>query len=144
MILIADTSGLIAAFNPLQPEHGPARTALRAAGLTVVTPLVLLEVEVVGRREIGRAAAHALLDWLLAQTGSDRIRVAAVTAEVLRTARSVQRRFADLSLDLTDAVNVAVAERFATNDVLTLDRRDFRAVAPLTHHQGFRLLPDDA
>ena len=29
------------------------------------------------------------------------------------------------------------------NAVLTLDRRDFRAVRPLTPHKAFRLLPDD-
>ena len=30
-----------------------------------------------------------------------------------------------------------------TDAVLTLDRRDFRAMRPLTAHKSFRLLPDD-
>jgi len=39
-------------------------------------------------------------------------------------------------------VNVALAARYRTDAVLTLDRRDFRA-RPLTPHKYFRLLPDD-
>jgi hypothetical protein len=37
----------------------------------------------------------------------------------------------DSALDLTDAVNVALASDFDTDAILTLDRRDFRAVRPL-------------
>jgi predicted nucleic acid-binding protein len=48
-----------------------------------------------------------------------------------------------LELDLADAVNVALAEEYETDVVLTLDRRDFRAVLPLTGHKAFRVLPDD-
>jgi uncharacterized protein len=55
----------------------------------------------------------------------------------------VQDRYADLGLDLTDAVNVVLAEQYETEYVLTLDRRDFRAVRPLTGHIAFVLLPDD-
>ena len=42
-----------------------------------------------------------------------------------------------------DAVNVALAAQYRTDAVLTLDRRDFRAMRPLTPHKRFRLLPDD-
>jgi predicted nucleic acid-binding protein len=52
-------------------------------------------------------------------------------------------RYADLDLDLADAVTVAVAADYRTDAVLTLDRRDFRAVRPLTPHKAFRLFPDD-
>ena len=40
-------------------------------------------------------------------------------------------------------VNVALAARYQTDTVLTLDRRDFRALRPLSRHPAFRLLPDD-
>ena len=40
-------------------------------------------------------------------------------------------------------MNVVLAERYETDGVLTLDRRDFRAIRPLTGHKAFRLLPDD-
>jgi hypothetical protein len=40
-------------------------------------------------------------------------------------------------------VNVVLAERYETDSILTLDRRDFRVMRPLTGHAAFRLLPDD-
>ncbi|WP_236573092.1 hypothetical protein [Nocardia caishijiensis] len=55
----------------------------------------------------------------------------------------VQGRYLALRLDLTDATNVALGERYETADILTLDRRDFRAIQPLTGHPAFRILPDD-
>ena len=72
-----------------------------------------------------------------------RVLVAEVPAAVLRRARAVQMRYADLRLDLADSVNVVLAEQYETETVLTLDRRDFRAIRPLTRHTAFRLLPDD-
>ncbi|ONM47322.1 PIN domain-containing protein [Nocardia donostiensis] len=143
MILIGDTSGLIAAFNSADPEHATARSVLQHAGSTVVSPLVLLEIEHVITRNLNRDVAYSVNDWLLAQEGVGRVEIGAVPAELLRTARRVQRHYAALRLDLTDSVNVALAERYETPDILTLDRRDFRAVAPLTRHDAFRVLPDD-
>ncbi len=55
----------------------------------------------------------------------------------------MRAQYADLELDLADALNVAVAADYRTNAVLTLDHRDFRAVRPLTSHDAFLLLPDD-
>ena len=48
-----------------------------------------------------------------------------------------------MDLDLADAVNVGLAAHYRTDAILTLDRRDFRAMRPLTTHEWFRLLPDD-
>ncbi|WP_433714009.1 PIN domain-containing protein [Nocardia sp. CA-084685] len=143
MIVIGDTSGLVAAFNSADPEHVDARAALQRAALTVVSPLVLLEVEHITTRNINRQAAYAVNDWLLAQEHAGRIEVPTVSADLLRVARKVQNRYAAMRLDLTDATNVSLAERYETVEVLTLDRRDFRAVTPLTGHAAFRLLPDD-
>ena len=55
----------------------------------------------------------------------------------------VQKQYASLDLDLADAVNVGLAAQYRTDAILTLDRRDFRVVHPLTPHKWFRLLPDD-
>jgi hypothetical protein len=38
---------------------------------------------------------------------------------------------------------VGLAAQYGTDAVLTLDRRDFRAMCPFTPHKRFRLLPDD-
>ena len=143
MIVIGDTSGLVAAFNSADNEHASARKALTSAALTVVSPLVLLEVEHVTTRNAGQRAALAVNDWILAQECTGRIAVAAVSAQTLRQARTVQNRYAALRLDLSDAVSVVTAAEYETDAVLTLDRRDFRAMTPLTAGHAFRLLPDD-
>ncbi len=51
------------------------------------------------------------------------------------------KRYADFALGGVDASVVALAERLATNVVVTLDRRHFGAVEP-RHTRSFRLLPD--
>lgn len=144
MILVGDTSGLVAAFNRDDPEHAATRQVLIGAALTVVSPLVLLEIEHITTRNVGRPAALAINDWLLTQERTGRVAIAPVPARTLRTARTVQNRYEAMRLDLTDAVSVVLAERYETNAVLTLDRRDFRAIVPLSDARAFRLLPDDA
>lgn len=143
MILVGDSSGLVAAFNPKVPEHAAARTALQQAALTLVSPLVMLEIEHVVTRNEHREMAYGINDWLLAQETKGRVKIPEVSSALLRIGRRVQGRYLDLGLDLTDATNVAIAERYETIDILTLDRRDFRAVKPLTGHEAFRVLPDD-
>ncbi|GAB2903115.1 PIN domain-containing protein [Streptomyces mayteni] len=143
MIVVGDTSGLVAALNTSDPEHKSARTALRQAALTVVSPLVILEIEHITTRNVDRKTAHTVNDWLLAQERTGRVAVPGLSAGALRKARKVQNRYAALRLDLTDAVNVILAEAYETETILTLDRRDFRAITPLTGNHAFRLLPDD-
>jgi predicted nucleic acid-binding protein len=143
LIVIGDTSGLVAALNVSDPEHEAARTALQRASATVVSPLVFMEIEHITTRNVGRRAAHTVNDWLLGQERNLRVLVPEVSADILRKARGVQNHYGALTLDLADAVNVILGEMYETECVLTLDRRDFRAMRPLTGHKAFRLLPDD-
>jgi predicted nucleic acid-binding protein len=112
VILIGDTSGLVAAFNTDDPEHEKARGAFRAASATVISPLVVAEIEHVLTRNVDRRVAHAVQDWLLEQEQTMRVLVPEVAADVLRRARSVQDRYADLRLDLADGVNVVLAAQY--------------------------------
>lgn len=109
----------------------------------MVTPLVMLEVEHILTRNKSRAAAYKVNDWLLAQVGVGRVVIPQLDPKMLARARLVQTNYLDLKLDLTDAFNVVVANEYATNVILSFDRRDFRAIKPLSHHANFRLLPDD-
>jgi uncharacterized protein len=143
VIVIGDTSGLVSAFNSDDPGQAAARTALQRASLTVISPLVIAEIEHIMTRNIDRNTAHEAIDWLLAQERTTRVLVSESAAPVLRCARLIQERYAVLGLDLADSVNVVLAAEYETECVLTLDRRDFRAIRPLTHHRAFRLLPDD-
>jgi predicted nucleic acid-binding protein len=143
VIAIGDTSGLVSAFNADDPGQAAARSAFRQASATVVSPLVIAEIEHIVTRNVDRNAAHQAIDWLLGQERTKRVLVAELAAPVLRHARMIQGKYAALRLDLVDAVNVVLAAEYETDCILTLDRRDFRAIRPLTQHSAFRLLPDD-
>jgi uncharacterized protein len=143
VIAVADTSGLLALFNQTEPEHGPAAAAANACGLLVVSAMTLTEVHQVATVRAGRHVADAILGTLVARIEQTRVAIAPTTARLLRTALALRRRYADLDLDLADAVACVVAAEYRTEVVLTLDRRDFRAIQPLTDHKAFRLLPDD-
>lgn len=143
MIVIADTSGIIAASDKNAREAADCQAVLRNAGTVIVSPLVLAEVDHMAKVRFGSAARNALIAFILAQVRRMRFQIPPTGTDVLDVARGVQLRYAGLDLDLADAVNVALAADYRTDAVLTLDRRDFRAVRPLTPHKAFRLLPDD-
>lgn len=143
MIAVADTSGLLALFNRADPEHLQVAGAADACGLLVVSPLALTEVHQVASIRAHRRTADAILRTLIARAETTRIAIADTTPRLLSTALAVRGHYADLDLDLADAVTVGLAAEYRTEVVLTLDRRDLRAVRPLTGHKAFRLLPDD-
>jgi predicted nucleic acid-binding protein len=64
---------------------------------------------------------------------------APVGEEWLRISQLVEK-YSDLRLGGTDASVVALAERFSTDILITLDRRHFALVRP-PHCERFRLLP---
>jgi predicted nucleic acid-binding protein len=143
VIVIGDTSGLVSAFNADDPSQSAARSAFQRASVTIISPLVFAEIEHIMTRNIDRNAAHEAIDWLLAEERTKRVLVPELPALVMRRARMIQGKYAALRLDLADSVNVVLAADYETDCILTLDRRDFRAVRPLTQHPAFRLLPDD-
>ncbi|MDI3386982.1 PIN domain-containing protein [Streptomyces sp. B-S-A8] len=143
IIVIADTSGLLAALDSRHPEHQSSNEAIMAAGLLVMSPLLLAEIDHVATRELGREAALSAVDDIRLWMRRGRVAVPEITEDHLGVAQSVRARYRALDLDLADAVNVALAADYDTDAVLTLDRRDFRAVRPLGRHKSFRVLPDD-
>lgn len=143
IIVVADTSGLIAALDSAHPDHRGAAEAIAGAGLLVISPLLFAELDHVVTREFGRNVAIRAVDDIRNWMRRGRVVVPDVTEEILAAAQAVRTRYRALDLDLADAVNVAIAAEYVTDAVLTLDRRDFRAVHPLSPHKAFRLLPDD-
>jgi predicted nucleic acid-binding protein len=143
VIIIADTSGLIAASDKNAAEAADCRTVLADSGAVIISPLVLTEVDHLAKSRFGSTARTAIIDSILFQVRRGRFEIPAISTDSLETARQVQRRYSALDLDLADGVNVALAAEYRTEVVLTLDRRDFRAIRPLTPHASFRLLPDD-
>ena len=152
MIVIADTSGLFAALDLDHPLAEAAHQIVQTAGLIVVSPLVLAELDHLARRSarlsgqikaLGSKRAHAISCWISTQHIAGRIAIPEVGGIVLANAVKVMARYHDLHLDLADAINVALASEYDTNAVLTLDERDFRVIQPLKGYEAFRLLPKD-
>ncbi|WP_282777375.1 PIN domain-containing protein [Nocardia sp. CC201C] len=139
---IADTSAIIAAYDRAAELHERSREFL-STSVAVVSPLVLDEVDhlLVARFGKDRRAADLVLDDLLTSAEEGAVLVPQVDRDDLRVAQRIIEHYRGLRLDLADAVTVVLAERYLTNDILTLDEKDFRAVRPLTPaHPSFRLL----
>ncbi|MER5707730.1 PIN domain-containing protein [Streptomyces sp. NPDC002122] len=143
IVVVADTSGLLAALDSTHPEHAAANEAIQAAGLLVMSPLLLAELDHVATRELGREAALSAVDDIRHWMRRGRVSMPEITEDHLDVAQLIRLRYRALDLDLADAVNVALAAAYDTDAILTLDRRDFRAVRPVGRHKAFRVLPDD-
>ncbi|TLG13928.1 PIN domain-containing protein [Nocardia cyriacigeorgica] len=142
---IADTSALIAAYDNSAPQRDRVRELL-STSVAVVSPLVLDEVDhlLIARFGKDRRIADLVLDDLLTSAEEGAVLVPPIDHHDLRVAQRLITQFGGLRLDLADAVNIVLAERYLTNAIVTLDERDFRAVAPLTpSFSSFRLLIQD-
>ncbi|MBV2154250.1 PIN domain-containing protein [Kitasatospora sp. SUK 42] len=140
--VVGDTGALLAAYAGEEPDHDACRKAMHTVGHLVISPLVLAELDYLAHTALGPVMAMRILDDIIDRCAIGRFEVPEVGAH-LATARAVMRQYPALNIGLTDAINVALAAEFRTDAVLTVDRRHFRAIRPLTNHKAFRLLPDD-
>jgi predicted nucleic acid-binding protein len=139
-LIVADTSGLLAALDRDSRVHEPACAIVAAASTPlVISPFVLGELDYLVATRLGRLAELDLLEQVA--TGAHELVV--FTPDDLEAAVAVVRRYADLGIGLTDASLVVLADRYRTNRIFTLDERHFRALEPLGGG-AFELLPADA
>jgi uncharacterized protein len=139
-LIIADTSGLLAAFARDQADHARAQAALESDhGPIVMSPYVLAELDyhLLKLRGID-AELH-----LLADVAAGVFELAVFSSNDVARALSVATKYRDMRIGLADASLVVLAERYGTTRILTLDERHFRAMKPL-HADAFTLLPADA
>ncbi|MDP3712459.1 MAG: PIN domain-containing protein [Mycobacteriales bacterium] len=138
--LVCDTSGILAALDTADPAHEPCRAVLQTwSGALVLSPLVLAELDFLVRARLGADVARRVADDVAAGA----YRLEALGAEDVARCVAVDRSHRDLGVGLADASVVVLAERVATNALLTLDERHFRVLRPLGGG-SFRLLPADA
>ena len=135
--MIADTSGLLAFFNHDEPDHARVTAAVEAATEPlVVSPYVVAELDYLVATRLGVAAELTILDEL---TGGAYHLAAFGLAELAR-ARAVVERYHDQQIGVADASIVVLADLHRTREVLTLDRRHFDVLRPLSGGR-FRLRP---
>ncbi len=143
MIVVADTSALLAAFDESEAEHDRARVVMASEQL-VISPIVLAELDHLVHRDFGFGAAMAALESLTDRVADGDYALAAVSNDDLIAAEQVRSAYAALELDLADGLGVVIADRYRTNRIFTLDLRDFRAITPLTPGlDSFTILPAD-
>ncbi|WTI37694.1 hypothetical protein OHA51_26600 [Streptomyces sp. NBC_00589] len=105
IIVIADTSGLLAALDSAHPEHGAASETIMAAGLLVMSPLLLAELDHVATRELGREAALGTVDDIRRWMGRGRVVMPEIT-EGQRVTRI------ELALSAWEATELGRGRRF--------------------------------
>lgn len=136
-MIIADTSGLLALFNAAEPDHAKVTEVVTSErDQLVVSPFVLAELDYLVGTRIGVTAETAMLREL----AGGAYHLATIDLDQLATAADVVNRYHDQRIGLTDASLVVLAERFRTHRLLTLDRRHFTVVQPLSGGT-FELLP---
>ena len=140
MVIVLDTSGLLAAIDSRQRFHDVAKEVLSEASLSLIlSPFVLAELDYLLATRVGGDAELALLEEVARETYP----LAQFSNWDVFEARRIMVQYADSRISLADASNVVLANRHDTLDVLTLDERHFRVLRG-PGGSPFRLLPADA
>jgi uncharacterized protein len=139
-VIIADTSGLLAAFGKDARQHAAARAAIESdRGPVVLSPFVLAELDYLLLERAGPEAERAFLS----EVAGGVFELASFDRTDVARAVRVISKYRDLKIGLADASLVVLAERYGTTRLLSLDERHFRAIRPL-HAAAFTMLPADA
>lgn len=138
-MILVDTSGLLAAVDPRQYDHGAAADVLVHSQPRILSPFVLAELDYLLSRNGGQAEELKLLR----DVARDAYQLAPFTSADMAAAIQIIEQYADLRLGLADASIVVLAERYDCHDILTLDQRHFRVTLG-PDGRPFRLLPHDA
>ena len=143
MIIVADTSALFAGFDADQPEQARVAAIMESESLAI-SPLVMTELDHLVHRDLGFDAAMAVTDALTSRMTDGQYRLAELKCNDILVAQRIRAQYEALRLDLADAVGVVLADRYRTDQILTLGQQGFRAIEPLTAGMtAFRILPAD-
>ena len=136
-MIIADTSGLLSSYVESGPQHEAVVEWMEKRDpVLVVSPLVVAEVDYLVATRKGVEAELAVLREL----ASGAYELATMDADDLAAGARLVERYRDLGIGITDASLVVLAERYRTRTILTLDRRHFGVLRPLSGGR-FTLVP---
>ena len=126
--MIVDTSALLAYFNAREPDHEAVSGVIEINDeLLVVSPYVLAELDYLIAKRVGVDAELAVLREL--SSGAWELAVVGVAELELTT--SIIEKYSDQDIGLADASMVALADRYQTRTIVTLDRRHFDVLRPI-------------
>ncbi|WP_406318518.1 PIN domain-containing protein [Streptosporangium sp. NBC_01639] len=140
-MIIADTGAILATIDSAAAEH-PA--CVRVFGQLrrpmLVTHMVIAETDYLLTKRFGVATANRFLS----DVAQGAYTLITGEEEDINEAITVNTRYADLKLGVTDCMNVVMAARYDTATIFTLDERHFRVISPLNKADAFTLLPADS
>jgi uncharacterized protein len=128
---------LLALFNRSEPAHSEVAAAVAGSvGPLVVSPFVVAELDSLVATRLGTHLELAVLRELCGGAYD----LAALSLDDVARCADVVERYADQDIRVADASLVVLADRYATRQILTLDRRHFSVLRPLRGGR-FKLLP---
>jgi len=136
MEVVADTSFVVALLNRSDARHSDAIPVYTQQPSILLPQTVLAEVAYLVGRDAGIQTVVAFLRGLSAS----RFRLIALTEIDVDCVAEILQAYSDSRIDFVDASVMAVAERYGSTKILTLDQRDFRLFKP-RHCDGFEILP---
>jgi predicted nucleic acid-binding protein len=135
-IAVADTGFVVALLNRSDAMHDAVTIVYSQQQRVLLPQTVLAEVAYL----VGRASGIKTVVAFLRGLSASRFRLVALTDLDMQRAANILDRYADSRIDFVDATVMAIAERYGSNTILTLDQRDFRLFRP-AHCAYFELLP---
>lgn len=144
MILIADTSALLAAFRSDDPDHDQCADFYSSHGGFAYSPLVIAELDHLLQQHIGYQAASGAFEAICARVEAGLDEFAQLDQGSYLAARRIRSQYRDMLIDLADVFVIVLAKQYGTDQIFTLDEGDFRRLRPIgTPFDYFRLLPAD-
>lgn len=140
MTLLIDAAPLVALADPNEPKRDSMLRCLRdEPGSLIIPAPITAEVDYLLGQRFGDRARRAFLSDL----ATGRFIVGALNPEDYMTILSLEDRYQDLGLGLSDCSLVILADRHEAARILTFDERHFRVVQPLRGDEPFTILPAD-
>lgn len=133
---VADTGFVVALLNRSDPRH-PSVAAIYTRMKTAILPqTVLAEVAYLLGKDAGIPTVIAFLQGL----SVSRFQLTGLIEQDINRIAEILEQYQDSRIDFVDATVMAIAERYNSQTILTLDQRDFRLFRP-QHCDSFEILP---
>lgn len=131
-----DTSALLAYFRADDPDQERVAEVIENDPVRLVSPLVIAELDYLLMTRFGVEVECAVLHML----GSGNFEIPHLGPVDLLMCRRILEQYRDHAIGATDASIVVLAERYGTDQVCTLDLRDFNVLRCLDG-RPFTVLP---
>jgi predicted nucleic acid-binding protein len=135
-IPIADTGFVVALLNQRDDRHQNVVPIYLEIPRILLPQTVLAEVAYLLGRDAGILTVTAFLKGL----SKSRFQLTTLSDPDIEYTAEILETYADSRIDFVDATVMAIAQRYQSKLILTLDQRDFRLFRP-QHCTNFEILP---